>query len=252
MENYIKCPICGKEVRRLKYHFYRSKVHEGFDYKSYLLNHPEVVTLSESEKEKYSAQNKKTASSEKSRQMAIKFWSDENRRNKRVQEIRDQHETKEFKDLHRRVAREFMLNRMSDPEFYEKAMNNIRSKGKRVYFTKKNGEVLKLRSQLEYYIAEYLDSINIDFQYEKSSIPYEINEEIHSYHIDFTIPSLSMAIEGKPESLWDREDTVLKLNAAKKFYSYVLLVGYDLSNLKKTIESVTTIESITQEKDLSE
>ena len=142
----------------------------------------------------------------------------------------------EFKELHSKVAKECMTKLMANPTFYEKAMKNVQSKGKRFDFTLESGEVIKLRSELEFGIATYLKEHNLDFRYEKDPIQYlGTDNRVHSYYIDFYVPSLGLAIEGKPKQLWSRCDTQLKLNEAKKHFNYVMLVAYDLTELDSFI-----------------
>ena len=253
-ENYIKCPICGKEVRRLKFHFYRSKEHQGLDYKKYLSEHPEIETLSTSERDKYCIQNKISATPEKMSMMANKFWSNPEIKERRLKAIKDQHDSKEFKELHREVGRRTMSKLMSNEDFFWTTVENTKdtSLGKVSTYTTRNGNVLKLRSSIELSIAEYLDKMNLNFEYETKVIPYEKNGNPRRYLIDFILPDYNIGIEAKPKKLWNDEDTVLKINAAKKYFDKVILVGYDLSELKLIIESVTTNESITNKKSISE
>ena len=181
------------------------------------------------------------------------FWSDPARREKRVQEIREQHETEEFKSLHREVGRKFMKERMSTPEGFRQMTQGIKTYGKRTYYKSKSGEVLPLRSQLEECIAIKLDTYpDLKWEYESVAVPWTDEKgESHKYYPDFYLPDYGIVIEGKPKSLWDREDSVVRKEAASKLYKFYFC-DYDASILDEIIESVTTIESITTEKSCSE
>lgn len=257
MDEFITCPLCGKSVKRLKKHLRMAKEHKTLDVDKWLTEHPDIQTVSDVERNRYiEAQRSWCATPDGKHhmsRMSKKAWSDENSRQRLLEGRRKQHESEEFKKQHREVARQFMTQKMSEPEFYEKAMRNIQSKGKRLEFVSFTGEVIKLRSELEYGIATYLKEHNLDFRYEKDPIQYVgLDGRIHSYYVDFYIPSLDLAIEGKPKQLWSRDDTQIKLCEAKKHFKTVMLVAYDLTELDSFIGSVTTIENIANEKDISE
>lgn len=257
METYITCPICGKKVKRLKKHFYQSKIHKGFDYKTYLMKHPEIPIVSEEESYKLSQTQKTYCRTEKGQKqmsrMANILWEDPEKRSKRVEEIRLQHTTEEFKILHREVGRKFMSEKMSTPEGFRLMTKGIKTYGKRVYYTRKDGRVLPLRSHLEECITIKLDSFeNLVWEYEAIKIPWTDEEGMsHSYFPDFYLPELGIIIEGKPKSLWEREDSVVRKKAAEKSFKFYF-VDYDTSVIDKIIESVTTIESIDSKKDTVE
>ena len=255
--DYIVCPLCGKHVQRLKRHFFMAKIHKGFDYETYLKEHPEIPTLSGKEAKRYSETQLKYCSTSKGRnqmsRMANLLWQDEEKREKRIEGIRKQHESLEFKILHQKVGRKFMLEKMSTPEGFRYMTRGIKTYGKRTYYTTKEGKILPLRSHLEEGIAIKLDSFNdLLWEYESISIPwYDDNGQEHQYYPDFYLPQYSVVIEGKPKSLWSREDTIIRKEAAEKLYKFYLC-DYDTSIIDEIIENVTTIESITNEKDISE
>lgn len=234
-----------------------AKEHKDLDVDKWLLENSNIQTVSEAEHQRYINTQKEWCSTEEGKQHMSRIsniaWSNEVSRNKLLEGRKRQHESEEFKRQHREVARKFMTEHMADPIFYAKAMKNIKSKGKRFDFEMPNGETIRLRSELELGIANYLKEHNIEFRYEKDPIKYFDSEgNIHSYYIDFYIPSLDIGIEGKPKQLWKREDTQVKLKEAKKHFKTVLLVAYDLTELDSIIGSVTTTESISKEKDLRE
>lgn len=252
MEEFIVCPLCGKKVKRLKKHFYQAKVHRGFDYKSWLESHPEVPTLSESEAARFSEENKRRCSTPEGRanmsKAAYAFWSDPERRSKRIEEIRAQHETQEFKDLHREVGRKFMAEKMSTPEGFRQMTQGIKTYGKRTYYTHKmSGKTIPLRSHLEEVIAIKLDSYEgLVWEYEGVAVPWTDQDGvIHNYFPDFYLPQYNVIIEGKPRGLWSRHDSIVRKEAAEKFYKFYFC-DYDTSIIDEIIESVTTIESITK------
>lgn len=257
MKEYIKCPLCGKEVKRLRQHFYCAKVHKGLDYNKWLSDHPEVETLSESEYSWFVEENRRRCSTPEGRQNMINaanaFWSDPERKAKRIAEIRAQHETEEFKALHREIGRKFMKEKMSTPEGLRQMTQGIKTYGRRTYYTTKTGEVLPLRSHLEECIAIKLDSYpGLEWGYESVAIEwFDLDGEMHHYYPDFYLPDYGIVIEGKPRSLWTREDSVVRKDAAEKHYKFYFC-DYDTSILDEIIGSVTTIENITSEKDTGE
>lgn len=252
MEEYITCPLCGKKVKRLKKHFYQAKVHQGFDYNAWLEEHPEVPTLSESEAKRYSDENKRRCSTPEGHAHMVKaaniFWSDPERRAKRIEEIRAQHETEEFRALHREVGRKFMEEKMSTPEGFRQMTQGIKTYGKRTYYIRKrDNKVLPLRSHLEEVIAIKLDTYeNLIWEYEGIVIPwFDENGREHNYFPDFYLPQYGIIIEGKPKGLWTRKDSVVRKEAAERIYKFYFC-DYDTSIIDEIIESVTTIESITK------
>lgn len=257
MEDFIVCPLCGKNIKRLKKHLLMAKEHKELDVYAWLAEHPDIPTISEAEFARMSRTAKAYANSPegkaKMKEMAKIAWSNEDSRKQLLEGRRRQHETEEFKALHREVGKRFMTQKMSEPEFFEKAMKNIQSKGKRIDFTMSDGTVIKVRSQLEYNIAKHLTDRGLAFRYEQDPIQYVLPDGTsHTYYVDFYIPSLDLAIEGKPKQLWNRDDTQIKLEEAKKHFSMAILVAYDLTELDSIIGSVTTTESISKKKSLRE
>lgn len=256
MQEYIICPLCGKKVRRLKQHFYAAKIHKDFDYEAWLAEHPEIETLSEAERQWFSEENKRRCATPEGHQRMVDaantFWSDPERKAKRIQEIREQHETEEYRSLHREVGKKFMKEKMSTPEGFRQMTQGIKTYGKRTYYTNKLGEVLPLRSQLEECIAIKLDTYSdLKWEYEAIAIPWIDEEgEEHKYYPDFYLPDYGIIIEGKPKSLWDREDSVVRKEAAEKLYKFYFC-DYDTGVLDEIIGSVTTIENTANEKDIS-
>lgn len=246
MKDYIVCPLCGKHIQRMKSHLRMAKEHKGLDYKDYLNKHPEIPLLSDNERQRYSKSQQEYCKSDKGKtqmsEMANKLWSDENFRTRRIQEIRDQHQTEEFKILHSEISHKVMLKLNQNPEFSRKASNNLKTYGKRVchYY---NGKLIKFKSKLEYEIAKCLENYNILYEYESKIIPYFIDNERHSYTVDFVLPEFNIMIEGKPESLWNDRIVKLKLESAKNYFNNVYLIGYNLDKLIEIIENQTTIES---------
>ena len=226
MNDLIKCPICGKELKALGTHWVRA--HKEIPYYEYLRNHPEVKKLSDSLKKVRADHVNKQRENDnfrKSQSLAITKW---------------------LKDKH-----------ANDPEFRENSINNLRTDRSHSYgtlceHTLYNGETVKLRSKLEKSIANKLDKLGIEYTYEERlDIKYNYKGTVHEYIPDFRIINTNIVIEVKPEWFHNDELTqIKKLSAENKGYK-VLLIGYK-TNIKDIVSSSSTIESIASSEMTSE
>ena len=53
MNEFITCPLCGKSVKRLKKHLRMAKEHKDLNVEQWLLDNPNVPTISEKERQRY-------------------------------------------------------------------------------------------------------------------------------------------------------------------------------------------------------
>lgn len=257
MTEYIICPLCGKSVKRLKKHLRMAKEHKDLDIEKFLEENPSIPLLSESERQRYSDAQTDYCNSQKGHEQMVRManisWNKPESKEKLMEGRKKQHESEEFKELHRKVGRGTMQRLMSQKGFFPLAKSYKYSLGGWYQYQLKSGKILNLRSKIEYDIAECLDKYNLEFGYETELIPYTDDKgNSHTYYLDFYVPSLDLAVEGKYETAWGTKDTKNKLNLARSKYKNVMLVGSNLTELKWFIESSTAIESVSNEKDIRE
>lgn len=216
-DDKVVCPICGKELRylnnfHLKTHGYNSEV-------EFLRDYPEFKIKSNTVKSNILKHlNSINQDSERQSAKGKKGWTDDRRKQKSVQM------TKTSRDLH-------TLDKYVDvrSKIYKNRFGNKRK------YTTKNGDILNLRSKLERYIAYFLDSYDIDYEYEKLQIPYKRKDgSIHQYLPDFYLPKYNLVIEGKYSDEIDNEIVSLKKQATVNAgYRFLFIDENDIKDYKK-------------------
>lgn len=108
--------------------------------------------------------------------------------------------------------------RGKDSNFYGKSYY-----AKRILYTKKDGIIYNLKSGWEFKFAQYLDSKNIIWEYEKQYFPviyeYEGKTKDGTYIPDFFIDNIIYEIKG----YW-RKDALAKFEAFKKTYPEIKII----------------------------
>lgn len=102
------------------------------------------------------------------------------------------------------------------------------------------------RSSYENKLVELLNKLGLEWKYEELTFKYNYKDKLRRYTPDFYLPKYNLIIEVKPSSLVEDEFTQAKKNACIG-YKYCFVTEKELrniNNLKKVIESATTIENI--------
>ena len=176
-----------------------------------------------------------------------KRWSDHNFRERFVQSLRDKWSSDKsyFQKMSQNMT-DYNNSVWFDPSKVAdvRSKTNKTSRGIMSDYTKKNGTVVRLRSNLEVRIAKAIEACGYDFEYENIKVDYSVNSKEHVYYPDFYLPALNILLEVKPKNCIS-EMAKIKLDSAK-------LAGYDIhfvssiTQLKKIL-GVTTIESISKD-----
>lgn len=124
---------------------------------------------------------------------------------------------------------------MQDPEFRERATQRILSVSPSYYKYphEYNGVTIYFKSSWELIFAEFLESINIDYEYEKVSIPYYCSTEQRNrlYFPDFYIYDKNLMIEIKPKCDLNDQTVQEKAKACiDKGYKFKFITQDELFN----------------------
>lgn len=239
----------NKRVQNIKKALNREEVKEKISKNSKLMwenMHDEI-----SDKIKMALNNEEYRT-QKSNEMKA-FWNDKESREDRANKIREGIGASEtFSKAHS----DYMKKRWSDPTVKQKISDNIRKakieKGlsgfctKHFEYKRKNGTSIKVRSSYECKVCEYLDVLNIAYEYEKYSFDYMYENKKHSYIPDFYIPSYDIFIEIKPLYFEENDElTKVKYNSVIDHNKRIIFVDErhidTLEHFKNQLDTSTTI-----------
>lgn len=250
--DYIVCPLCDKKLNQLANHFRFS--HKDINYKEFILQNPNIQTISKKSSEKLSRHNKELWKSEERKKqhsdMLRENWKDPKYREKMINIVKDNWKDSEYREMMVKVASETMtetnLKSWQDDNYREWQLDMLsemyNSYGTKCEHTLPSGDIVILRSLLEKHVANELDKLLIDYTYESLRFDYFINGRKHTYIPDFYIKELNLIIEVKPEYLIDNEINNLKKESVENS-GYIFIYATDKFK-SFDIYSATTIERI--------
>lgn len=127
-----------------------------------------------------------------------------------------------------------------DPEFRERATQRImkatRWHGDRYHFNGKS-----FRSTWEVKFAEWLDSLNINYEYEGVKVQYyDPTKNIYrTYYPDFYFPDINLCVEIKPKMYIEDPSVLAKRDAClENGYKFKFITQDELSNLSTDLFNV--------------
>ena len=147
-------------------------------------------------------------------------WKNEEFRRKRVEGIRKSVRSKEYRDRMSRISTEMWKDEEHPKKVLEGYRNSYYKKSFK-YNSKLLGEI-NLRSSYEVTVCEYLDELNVNYEYESIRFDYYFEGKYHSYYPDFYLKDYDLILEVKPEALENDKRVLAKYNAVvnsgKKIY----------------------------------
>jgi hypothetical protein len=235
-DNLLECKLCGKKCKSLLRHV--SGKHKDITLDEYKRIDPrDRYTCDETSEKlgaKLSERNKESWKNEEYRDRMTQYHSEKFKELWQRDSFREhvtQSAIDRADDLHQRmwndpeyvakmksIGHETMTKLWSDPEFAElvkeSSSDNIKklynegviTKDMCIYNSRSMKRTLKYkdgtyRSSWEVYFVKYLESRNIDFEYEMYEIKYTYDNEERSYYPDFFLPKYNLFIEIHPRCL---------------------------------------------------
>ena len=281
--DYVVCPICGHEGKRIYKHIkkahdltleeFREKYPVSETTCSSLrkqiqrntkksLNEEEVVRkrklFRESEEGRDMASrngrsvwNKpgfKEKLSEINRKNMIGLWEDPEFRETTSEKIRDSLDCDRVRELHNKRLKKLWRNDEYRRKMSKKAVDQISSHSFGVVkeFTKKDGTLVKYRSSWEFRVSEMLDDLGIEYQYESGRFEYLLDGDLRVYVPDFYIDSKKLYLEVKPEYYTNHPINVEKFKSVRNSgYKFLVVTEKHVFNRQRFLELVNSVSSTT-------
>lgn len=293
-EDFVICPYCGEKLRDLYAHI-RCKHHKtkkealqdfpGMEFRCKSLK-DKVQKINKRITNTPEVQEKRCKS------LKVRYETDEDLRNKISSLSKDMWKREGHRELVSRKVKEKRSTSLSkektrkankikwsNKEYHDRVSSKIRKTQnkpeKRQYMSKVsseniikgkigskrfkvhiNGRVRCLRSKLEYKTYEYLNSLNIYYEYENIKLPYiSYDGSEKTYVIDYYIPKYNLILEVKPSYKMTRKSWIkknieestniqLKKEASlKSGYKYIFVTEDDLvdiNSFKKCLDFGST------------
>lgn len=253
-EDFVLCPVCGKEYRilqlqHLRTHGYKSREEFLKDYpgtklcSSYFSQKSKETmgkrwkdpkqhkTASLKAKEQFTEYYSIPSNREKTSQIRKKCWESKSYR----EATTSARWTKEQRKLQSDRIRREDLRRLSDPDYYNKVCDLLLTyKSIKYYYTNRNGTKLTLRSSWEHRVVTFLDANLIEYEWESLKIDYfdPIKSKMRKYIPDLYLPNTNTVIEIKPTAFLNNPVVIAKAEACKNLgYGFRFLTELDLDNL---------------------
>lgn len=246
-DDFITCPICGKEVKNLTKHV---QMAHGLSKKEFTDMYPDSPLVAPSTSNKISSglrnnwkdpEYAKRASSywkspehsEKVSQRMKQAWADEDENGKYHKAVRDIGKKDNVRKARSDNLRNVVNKSWQDPDYVQrrrdagrdqmlKNLNDPRYGHKRYEY---NGTYF--RSKWEVRFAEFCDTYGIQWFYERGRIPYKYSGIERIYVPDFYLPENDFYVEIKPKSMKNAV-TDKKIEAARE-------QGYKIEYLSEDI-----------------
>ena len=293
-EDFVICPYCGDKLRDLYTHI-RCKHHKTKEEALHDFPGMEFRCKSLRDKvQKINKRITNTPEVQEKRRKSLKvrYETDEDLRNKISSLSKDMWKREGHRELVSRKVKEKRSTSLSkektrkankikwsNKEYHDRVSSKIRKTQnkpeKRQYMSKVsseniikgrigskrfkvriNGRVRCLRSKLEYKTYEYLNSLNIYYEYENIKLPYiSYDGSEKTYVIDYYIPKYNLILEVKPSYKLTRKSWIkknieestniqLKKEASlKSGYKYIFVTEDDLvgiNSFKKCLDFGST------------
>lgn len=238
MDNYVKCPICGKQLKIItKTHY---GVHGYNSKEEFLKDFPNAKLMSDVYAQKYKeihgaflAQYNKTDIQRK------KSSDNAKKRNSNSEFQRKMQSKRKYTSQERKKVSKSLTKAWKD--------------GKRTYtpnYGKKHEYVLRdktkiyLRSFLECKYVRLFELNRLKFSYESLKIPYTYKGKQHNYLPDFYLPKYNLIIEVKPEEKQKDSLVQIKMKASiNQGYQY-LFAGYnELKDYKAFLNTIKALSA---------
>lgn len=243
----VKCPICGIERKALykHIHFIHQMSVEDFREKfpKYPTEDKEVIeNLHNSQVKRWS----KIEEKEKASEVMKKLWKDEEYRSKlsksRVIGAKKQWMNKELSAVRIESIRKAQTNLWKDETYRSKQIQSFKDKWKnkdykdkmlnkftnKKEYIRKDGSSVRMRSTYEVTCSEYLDSLNVEYVYEKH--PYTIKNKdntISHYIPDFYLKKYKCFIEVKSNYYYNRDKSEItyRVNYMKDTFGFNVYIA---------------------------
>lgn len=127
-----------------------------------------------------------------------------------------------------------------DPDFRERSVQRV-MKIRKWHSDRYNYNGIPLRSSWEVQFAEWLDSENIKYEYEKVKVNYfdPYYQRNRVYYPDFYLPEYNLCVEVKPKVYLDDETVLAKRDACiNAGYKFIFITQDELSNLSTKLFNV--------------
>lgn len=251
-KDYVECPICGKKLMNMTSHI---KAH-GIEIKDFKIKYPNVDLVSESYRSKMSSKMKvvrnrddvKAKTSENSKRMwgSSEFKDKMHKIHLEVQSDKDL-QSRKSKTLKNTWKRQEVRNRIIDAQKKAQSLESEKERksrqGKLNWESKEyrskvrkhrsvrildNGEPMIFASSWEVKVSKYLDSLDIEWDYETLQFEYFTNDgKSHNYYPDFYLRDLDLILEVKPKHEIELEVNQLKFSSVVSCGRNIMYITQD-------------------------
>ncbi|WJZ23480.1 endonuclease [Listeria phage LIS04] len=161
-------------------------------------------------------------------------------------------------DIHKERTRQLRLENWKDPEYSTSMLSKALGFG--VFYVRRNGSTIRLKSRYELAFAITMDYLGINFEYEPTGFEYKSHNETHMYFPDFLCDGVYYEIKGYKDKLTDIKlrycrDThgvdIRLLEGEELFQDYSILPYDVLVRLAPRNETVSYEQVIAEYKSLN-